>query len=213
MSLRTMPRGVRLRRYRRTLLGKAEIIAAMGLPLEERLIITPLLDPDQVGDTSVDLRLAFEFVVMKRANIPVVAPLDAEKARTESLKWQELLLVPRRGRLILHPGELILGTSLEYLNLPRNLAGYVTSRSSWGRMGLVIATALAVAPGYKGVVTLELTNVGNAPLELSPGVRIAQILLHRSEGPVEYKGRYQCSTGPELGKIHFDADLQFWRAS
>ncbi len=184
----------------------------MAAPLERRLIVSPLLDPSQIGDVSVDLRLGFEFVVVKRANVPSVSPLDKKEAPAQALKSQESMLVPRGQKLVLHPGELIVGTSLEYLRLPPNLGAYVTSRSSWGRAGLVIATAVAVAPGYTGVITLELTNVGNAPLVLSPGVRIAQILFHQVGADVTYAGRYRCPTGPELGRIHEDPELPFWLA-
>jgi len=75
---------------------------------------------------------------------------------------------------------------------------------------LVIATAIAIAPGYRGIITLELTNVGNAPLVLAPGVRIAQILFHEVTEDVIYEGRYKCPTSPEMGKIHLDRELRFW---
>lgn len=191
------------------MLSRRDILAAMDTQKDigDRLIVTPLLEPDQVGDTSVDLRLGEEFIVMKRANIPSISPL---KETVDSLKIQESLLVTKGREVVLHPGELILGTSFEYVRLPNNVAAYVTSRSSWGRLGLVIATATSVAPGYCGIVTLELTNVGNVPLVLSPGVRIAQILFHRSEGATPYKGRYRCPTSPALGKIHLDPELPFW---
>lgn len=175
--------------------------------MADRLIITPLLQQNQVGDTSVDLRLGEEFIVMKRANIPSISPL---KDTVDSLKIQDSLLVTKGREVVLHPGELILGGSFEYLRLPNNIAAYVTSRSSWGRLGLVIATAVSVAPGFTGIITLELTNVGNVPLVLSPGVRIAQILFHRSEGATPYEGKYRCPTSPALGRIHLDPELPFW---
>jgi len=191
------------------MLSRAAIQAALVAPLERRLIITPLLEPTQVGDISVDLRLGAEFVVTRRANIPSFEPLQ-EDAERQTLKYQESLLVPRKQRLVLHPGELILGASFEYVRLPPNLGAYVTSRSSWGRLGLVIATATAIAPGYRGIITLELTNVGNAPLVLAPGVRIAQMLFHEVTSDVTYAGRYKCPTSPEMGKIHADKELKFW---
>jgi dCTP deaminase len=191
------------------MLSKRDIMAAMdpGRDIESRLIITPLLEATQIGDTSVDLRLGSEFIVMKRANIPCISPL---RDTVESRKIQESLLVTKGREVVLHPGELILGASFEYIRLPNNIAAYVTSRSSWGRLGLAIATAVSVAPGYCGIITLELTNVGNVPLVLSPGVRIAQILFHRSEGATPYEGKYRCPTSPALGKIHLDPELPFW---
>lgn len=67
-----------------------------------------------------------------------------------------------------------------------------------------------MAPGFTGVITLELTNVGNAPLVLSPGVRIAQMLFHRVGEMATYTGPYRCPTAPEMGKIHSDEELEFW---
>jgi dCTP deaminase len=192
------------------MLSRPEFVAAMQAGVGDPLVVTPLLEDGQIGDVSIDLRLGAEFVATRRANIPAVEPLRREVADSQTKKWQESMLVPRGQRLVLHPGELILGGSFEYVRLPSTIAAYVTSRSSWGRLGLVIATATAIAPGYCGIITLELTNVGNAPLVLSPGVRIAQMLLHRVGQAVSYSGRYRCPTVPEMGKIHSDPELDFW---
>src|SRR2546422_3589879 len=140
------------------MLGKGEILSAMLAEGDERLIVTPLLDDDQIGEISIDLRLGTEFVATRRPNIPAFEPLQRDRAEVQTRKWQESLLVPRGQRLFLHPNELILGASFEYVRLPSTLGAYVTTRSSWGRLGLVIATATAIAPGYTGIITLELTN-------------------------------------------------------
>ena len=201
----------RARRGLDFVLGREAILRALNeARLDRRLIVTPLLSETQIGEVSVDLRLGTEFVTTRRANIPAVEPLKKDEAEVQTLKWQELFLVPRGKKLVLHPGELILGGSFEYVRLPPDLGAYVTSRSSWGRLGLVIATATAIAPGYRGIITLELTNVGNAPLVLSPGVRIAQMLFHHIGEDVVYRGRYRCPTIPEMGKIHADEELGFW---
>lgn len=75
---------------------------------------------------------------------------------------------------------------------------------------MVIATAVSVAPGFKGVITLELANLGVVPLVLRPGVRIAQIMFARTTSTVEYEGRYSCATRPEFGKVQQDKELKFW---
>lgn len=175
-----------------------------------RLVITPLLDESQIGPASVDLRLGREFVVTRRANIASVDPMEKEKADVERRRIEDRISLGRGKPFYLHPGELVLGSTLEYIRLPNDLGAYVTSRSSWGRAGLVIATAIAVAPGFRGVITFELTNLGHAPMILRTGVRIAQIVFHRSEEGEPYSGRYVCPTGPEYGKIHLDADIPFW---
>ena len=83
-------------------------------------------------------------------------------------------------------------------------------RSSWGRLGLIIATATAVSPCFKGSITLELVNLGEAPLVLYPGVRIAQLVVHTVEGIGTYEGRYTCPTGPEFSRIYLDKEMVFW---
>lgn len=179
-------------------------------PLHERLIITPMLEPTQVGGASVDLRLGFGFVLPRRANLAAVEPLNQTTHR-EQHKYQERVTLSRGRALHLHPGEFILGASLEYLRLPNDLSGYVTSRSSWGRTGLVIATAISVAPGFMGVITLELANLGSVPLTLRPGVRIAQIVLHQTVPTGGYIGKYRCPIGPEAGRVDLDDELRFWK--
>jgi dCTP deaminase len=160
----------------------------------------------------VDLRLGFTFLLSRRANIAAIDPMATDSLKTVE-KCQERITLSRGRLLYLHPGEFILGSSLEYIGLPTNMGAYVTSRSSWGRTGLVIATATSVGPRFRGVITLELANLGTQPLTLRPGVRIAQIVFHYADGGGEYDGRYPCPTGPEPGKIQKDKDLEFWNPS
>lgn len=103
-----------------------------------------------------------------------------------------------------------MGSTLEYISLPTKLSAYVLGRSSWGRLGLIIATATTVSPDFKGCITLELINLGEVPILLYPGVRIAQLVIHTVEGEGKYKGRYSCPTGPEFSRIYKDDELDFW---
>ena len=177
---------------------------------DRRLVITPLLDESQVGTSSVDLRLGREFVVIRRANMPAVDPMERENAEVERRRFEDRISLGWGEQFFLHRGQFVLGSTLEYIKLPNDFAAYVTSRSSWGRVGLVIATAIAVAPGYRGIITFELTNLGNAPMALRPGVRIAQIVFHRAEDGQSYEGKYRCPTRPEHGKIYLDDDIAYW---
>ncbi|MGO9008620.1 MAG: dCTP deaminase domain-containing protein [Bryobacteraceae bacterium] len=119
---------------------------------------------------------------------------------------------------ILHPGELVLGATLEYIVLPKDLMAYIIGRSSWGRLGLVIATATVIQPGYKGCPTLELENTGNIPLQIFPGspIPIAQLSLHWvGPGQKGYIGKYSehrwvGPTGPGYSKIHQDKLFKEW---
>ena len=178
-------------------------------PLSNRLVITPLLERDQVKGVSVDLRLGYSFILLNRANISAFDPVKP-KGEADLEKYMQRLTLSRGRILYLHPGEFALGATLEYIALPADISAHVTSRSSWGRAGLVIATAISVAPGFRGVITLELANVGVAPLALRPGVKVAQIVCSHTSTTTPYAGRYRCPTTPQLGKIHLDKDLPFW---
>jgi dCTP deaminase len=194
-----------------SVLTRRELEGLLAGAPHQRLVVTPLLDKKrQVGDASIDVRLGNEFVLMRRRAFPHLdlAELDVLKARIAT--YQERLRIEYGESLVLHPNQLVLGSTLEYIKLPANVGAYVVGRSSWGRLGLVIATATAVAPGFAGCITLELSNLGEAPLVLYPGIRIAQLVLHSATSEVEYKGRYAYPTGPQFSRIYDDAELDFW---
>lgn len=179
--------------------------------LPDRLIITPLLDrEEQIRDNSVDLRLGNEFIITKRTSFPFIDVANKDEIEKDIGQYQERIIINFKKPFILHPNQLILGSTLEYISLPKELSAYVLGRSSWGRLGLIIATATVVSPGFKGCITLELINLGEVPILLYPGVRIAQIVVHTVEGKGEYKGRYSCPTGPEFSRIYKDDELNYW---
>lgn len=91
--------------------------------------------------------------------------------------------------------------------MPRNLAAYLVGRSSWGRRGLIIATAAGVHPGYCGCLALKLSNVGEIAMTIKPGMAICQLFLHNVEGsgksevdPSQFVGMRK----PMVGKIKPD---------
>ena len=99
-----------------------------------------------------------------------------------------------------------MGVTLEWIRLPNNLAGYVTARSSWGRRGLIIATATGVHPGFTGCLTLELSNVGEIPIAILPGMTVCQLFLHRvdTQSDTVDHSRLIGKRRPSLGKIELD---------
>ncbi|MGB2986954.1 MAG: dCTP deaminase [Phycisphaerae bacterium] len=178
---------------------------------ERRIVITPLLDPKQIGDASVDLRLGHEFIVFNRSLIPSIDPAEERQIRANIHKYQQRVRIARREKFLLHPQQFVLGATLEYIVVPSNLQAQVSGRSTWGRTGLIIATATSIAAGFKGCVTLELVNDGVVPLVLRPGERIAQIAFQTTQGTTKYKGRYRCSTGPSFPEFIPDPDATFWQ--
>ena len=182
------------------------------MPIDGRaLIITPLLDTElQVKAASVDVRLGHESIVLRRSSVERVDPSDLKNWSANLFKTQERVRIARGHEFVLHPGQLILGGTLEYIALPDDLFASIEGRSSWGRLGLIIATASSIAPGFKGTITLELVNDGEVPLALYPGVRLAQLVLHQTQGRAEYEGKYHCPTGPQFTRLQRDEDIGWW---
>lgn len=146
----------------------------------ERLVVTPILDRDtQISESSaaIDIRLGTKFIVPQKANVPYI-DIGAKNFREEFAQSVETVYVPYGEALTLHPGHFVLGNSLEYFRFPFNLSGYVVTRSSWGRLGLVVATAIGIHPGFFGVLSLELSNSGEVPISVYPGLAIAQVFFH-----------------------------------
>jgi dCTP deaminase len=181
--------------------------------LSNRLFITPLLKPaQQLGNLSVDLRLGNEFIVPMKTKYPVLDPNRYGKYKVAEVEEYQEKIYKRYGEpFILHPGQFVLGCTLEFLRLPNFFSAYIIGRSSWGRLGLTIATAIAIDPGYSGVLTLELLNSGETPIVLYPGARIAQLILHKQPpSSHEYSrqklSKYKFPVSVEFSKIRGDAD-------
>jgi dCTP deaminase len=134
--------------------------------------------------------------------------------RVDQPDLTELLSVEDDEPFILHPGEFVLGQTLEWVELPDDLVARLEGRSSLGRLGLLIhSTAGYVDPGWKGNLTLELSNVANLPIALYYGMRIGQISFFRMSSPVErpygspeLRSRYQGQKEPTASAYHRDFD-------
>jgi len=193
------------------------------------LEISPIEDKDlQVQPASIDLRLGREFLEFQRTNIPCIHPERGEEVEDYVTKTT----VPngtgdqatlrgfdaddRRedGEFILHPGDFVLGTTIERVEIPDDLIAHVEGRSSLGRLAIVVhATAGIIDPGYKGQVTLELSNLGTAPVALSPGMRISQLTFTELKTPAdrpygkERGSKYQNQSGPQASRIQGDHEF------
>lgn len=186
------------------------------------LFITPILewgkwsgasdDFGQFGEGSIDLRLGNEFIITKRTEFSDLDPIRSIELQKKVKKYQSVVLVDYGKPFILHPQEFVLAKTLEYLRFPDYLMAYVIGRSSWGRVGLIIATATMVSPTFKGTLTLELVNVGNVPLKLYPCIRIAQLVIHTvTQGKIKrsYKGKYFKAPAAGFTGIFKDKDLRY----
>lgn len=166
------------------MIGSDELVEMLADPTS-KLTITPLIDAgEQIGEGSVDIRLGPDIIVSPRATGAVTFdPMDRMAFKHTLEQRQEYI---RRGigdPFPLQPGEFVIARSLEYVTLPDDVAAEALGRSSWGRLGLVIATATLIQPGFKGTITLELANVGDTPIMLEVGLSIAQLVFSREERP------------------------------
>jgi dCTP deaminase len=170
--------------------------------LEKRLILMPLLDREQqVGPASIDVRLGTQFRIPRRIGGSGINPGGSIEPALAHSQQSETIAIGEP--LWLHPGQFVLGATLEYLRFPAHLGGYVLGRSSWGRIGLLVATAIMIQPGFSGCLTLELVNHGESPIALYAGCRIAQLAVHTLSEPTEhgYRGRYVGPTAPQVAKL------------
>lgn len=173
---------------------------------QDPLVITPQPDLkvlEDSGAASVDLRLGTWFLTLRPARMTHLSI----QGRTAEPQLTRTQYVPFGKQYYLHPGHFVLGVTLEWIRLPRNCGGYVIGKSSWGRRGLVIATAAGVHPGFTGCLTLELSNVGEIPIEIKPGMSICQLFIHNVEGTGDSidASRFVGLRKPILGDVEPDA--------
>lgn len=187
----------------------AELLSTPPEKKTDRLLIRPqpsVKGMAKSGSASVDLRLGTWFMTLYRRRM---ASLEIDPTKTGSwndAKFTRTNYIPFGAEFILHPRSFVLAATLEWIRMPNNLAGYVIGRSSWGRRGLIIATAAGVHPGYTGCLTLELTNVGEIPIAINPGCTICQLLLHATgeKSDLVDQSKYIGHRRPTLGRIEPD---------
>jgi dCTP deaminase len=144
-----------------------------------RIVIDPYI-PEAVQPSSVDLHLDRRFRVFRNSRYPFI------DVRSDQPELTELVEIGGDEPFILHPGEFVLGSTFERVELPNDLVARLEGKSSLGRLGLLIhSTAGYVDPGWEGNLTLELSNVANLPITLYDGMKIGQISFQRMSSPVE----------------------------
>src|SRR3954466_545029 len=169
----------------------------------DRLPIDPW-DPELVQPSSIDVRLDRYFRVFNNSQYTHIDPAVQQDELTS------LVEPPGDDPFVLHPGEFVLGSTLEVVTLPDYLASRLEGKSSLGRLGLVThSTAGFIDPGFSGHVTLELSNLANLPIKLYPGMKIGQICVFTLSSAAEhpygssiYGSRYQDQRGPTPSRSH-----------
>lgn len=184
------------------LLSDRDIRAALN---DGELAIEPH-DDAMVQPSSIDVRLDGLFRVFNNSKYTHIDPKLPQEELTA------LVEVPNDEAFILHPGEFVLGATLEKFTIPSNLAGRLEGKSSLGRLGLLThSTAGFIDPGFSGHITLELSNTANLPIALYPGMKVGQLALFRMTSPAESPygsgslgSKYQGQRGPTPSKAYLN---------
>jgi dCTP deaminase len=170
-----------------------------------RIIIDPY-DQAMVQPSSVDLRCGSTFRVFENHRYSVIDPKAPQADLTSAVEGSE------EEPFILHPGEFVLGSTAEVLGLADDIVARLEGKSSLGRLGLLIhSTAGFIDPGFKGQVTLELSNVANLPIAIYPGMKIGQVSFYALSTPADNPygspgagSKYQGQSGPTPSRMHRD---------
>lgn len=161
------------------------------------ILIEPF-DDTLVQPSSIDVRISKLFRVFRNHTAGVI------DVKLDTRDMTELVEIPDDGVFMLHPGEFVLGSTLERIAVPEDLVARIEGKSSLGRLGLLIhSTAGFIDAGFDGHVTLELANVASLPITLYPGMKIGQVSFMQMTTPAEHpygagaKGsKYQGQRGP-----------------
>jgi dCTP deaminase len=170
---------------------------------EGRIRIDPY-DDALLQPSSVDVRVDDTFRVFHNARYPYIDVKQQQEALTE------LVEISGDEPFILHPGEFVLGATLERITLPDDLVARLEGKSSLGRLGLLIhSTAGFIDPGFDGHVTLELSNVANLPITIYRGMKIGQISFMQMTEPAsapygssQLGSKYQGQRGPTPSRYY-----------
>jgi dCTP deaminase len=162
-----------------------------------RIVVDPF-DEASLQPSSIDLRVDRFFRVFRNHSERVI------DVKVDQQHLTELVEVVEPQPLILHPGEFVLGATLERVALADDLVGRLEGKSSLGRLGLLIhTTAGFVDPGFNGFLTLELSNVANLPITVYPEMKIGQISFLRMSSRADHPygssvlgSKYQNQRGP-----------------
>jgi dCTP deaminase len=168
-----------------------------------RVLLDPY-EPELIQPSSIDVRLDRYFRLFDNHKYAVIDPAIDQPDRTR------LVDVEVGEALVLHPGEFVLGSTYERVELPDDVAARLEGKSSLGRLGLLThSTAGFIDPGFAGHVTLELSNVATLPILLWPGMKIGQMCFFRLSSPAERPygsgaagSRYQGQRGPTASRSH-----------
>lgn len=193
-----------------SLLTRGKIVKRMADSGPHSLHIDPLLDPDQIGPVTVDLRLGYDFLVsiLTRKSF-----IDVSRSSENNRSISSYFQSTRREvgeNFIVYPGQTVLTTTLEYISVPTDVYVDLMVRSSYSRLGLF--TGAMIQPGFRGCFAIELFNHSNNPVELVVGSRIFQARFSETTEHSDYDAgdiprKYMGTVRPVVSKAETDVEI------
>lgn len=153
-----------------------------------KIKIDPAPSETMVNGASIDLRLGCRFRV---SSMHATSHIDLGTSRAEidaaiNKVMGSEIVIDETDVFYLHPGELVLGVTAEWIELADDLCGMINGRSSLARLGLMVhSTAHFVDPGWAGVIVLEFYNCGRLPLGLRPNMAVCAITFEPLSSPAK----------------------------
>lgn len=165
--------------------------------LDEHTLVVSPIEPEQIQPASIDIRIGNTYSIVEDSASSIIN-LDDE------ITYKRITT----DKYILLPGQFVLATTMEFVELPDNLTAFVEGRSSLGRLGLFIQNAGWVDPGFKGEITLELFNANRYAIELNAGRRVGQLVFAQLDDNAlnPYRGKYQGQRGATGSKVYLDKE-------
>jgi dCTP deaminase len=161
------------------ILTKGEILKEIK---KGRIKITPF-DEKAIGPASIDLTLDSKLRIFNLKFKKILEDTDYKKITK---------IIDISKGYVLKPGELVLGITKEVITLPENICGWLNSRSSFARIGLMShVTAPFIAPGISNKQVLEIYNSGSSKIKLMPGTRLCHLALEECKGKAKYGGKWK----------------------
>lgn len=150
-----------------------------------------------IGPSSVDLTLSDSFCCISSDDEVVDV-----KDELDFMNW-------RADFTVMSPGDFLLASTAEEIEIPTNYAAMVAGRSSVGRIGIQVQNAGFVDAGFKGQITLELQNQSHKSVRIHKGMRICQLVFIQMTSHCQnpYEGKYQFQKGATFSRIFRDEEF------
>jgi dCTP deaminase len=192
------------------LLQRREVQRRLGLSDKSGLFIDPLLEQDQLGEVTIDLRLGCDFLVSVLTRKPFINFMKDEGSFRGLASYYRGTRRELGDRFVLYSNQLALASTLEYVALPSDVYADVLTRSSYTRLGVHMNTM--IQPGFRGCFPIELFNGSNNPVELVVGSRVFQTRLFALREESDYATgneprKYLGNVRPVVSRAAEDVDL------